>query len=101
MIADGTSSPADLMILPLLFVVTFMAVSAVFAVWRRLTARGRGPEDAAERPPLGVPAAVGHLRAAGIDADALLGPWLMEERREDLMAQVGQARAEETTLEFS
>jgi len=100
MIADGTSSPADLMVLPLLFVVTFLVVSAVFAVWRRLTGRGGGREDAAERPPMGVLAAVGHLRAAGIDADALLGPWLMEERREDLVAQVRRARDEETTLEF-
>ncbi|MEO3785003.1 hypothetical protein ABGB12_16820 [Actinocorallia sp. B10E7] len=91
MIEDGASLPADLMILPLLFVVTFLLVTAVFAGWRRLTGRGRTAPVPGERQPMGVPAAVSRLRAAGLDPDELLGPWLLEAR---------QGRDRETTLEF-
>jgi hypothetical protein len=77
---DGASLPADLLTLPFLFALTFLAVTAVFFGWRRL--RGKSVEERPpERPALGVPAAVGRLRAAGLDPDELLGPWLAEERR--------------------
>lgn len=91
MTADGTSSPADLMLLPLLFGVAFLVVAALFALWRRLPRRvrsGPGPE----RRPMGVPAAVRRLRAAGLDPDELLGPWLWEER---------QGRDQESALKFN
>ncbi len=101
MIADGSSSPADLVILPLLFAVTFLAVSAVFAVGRRLLARRRPAPGPAERRPMGVPVAVGRLRAAGIDPDALLGPWLLAERRADLAERPRHGRDQENTLEFN
>lgn len=101
MIADGTSSPADLVILPLLFVVTFLAVSAVFAAGHRLAARRRPAAGPAERRPMGVPAAVGRLRAVGIDPDALLGPWLLEERRACQAERPRPGRDQENTLEFN
>ncbi|WP_106399078.1 hypothetical protein [Actinocorallia populi] len=101
MIADGSSSPADLVILPLLFVVAFLAVSAVCAVWRRLAVRRRPAREPQERRPMGVPAAVGRLRAAGIDPDALLGPWLLEERRAGLAERSRHGRDQESTLEFN
>ncbi|GAA2726852.1 hypothetical protein [Actinocorallia aurantiaca] len=92
MIEDGASFPSDLMILPLLFVVTFLAVTAVFVVWRRLTGRRRAGFGPAKRRPMGVPTAVARLRAAGLDPDALLGPWLLEAR---------QGRDRESTPEFN
>ncbi len=99
MIADGASSPADLLVFPFLFGATFLLVLVVSLVWRRIPL-GRSGREPKEPPPLGVPAAVGRLRKAGLDPDELLGPWLLAER-EPAGAGPRQGRDPENTPEFN
>jgi hypothetical protein len=82
---EGTSDPSDLVMLPIAFLIVLAVATAVYFLIRRFGPQPppppAPPEQAAHRPD--VPDAVRTLREAGLNTDALLGPWLVAARGYD------------------
>ncbi|GAA3211389.1 hypothetical protein [Actinocorallia longicatena] len=76
--SEGTSQPSDLMMLPVVFLAVLAVAAVVFWLMGRFGPRTpvvtAVPEPPLPRPAL--PDALTTLREAGVDTDALLGPWL-------------------------
>ncbi|GAB3655428.1 hypothetical protein GCM10027589_14620 [Actinocorallia lasiicapitis] len=83
---DGQSEAADLVMLPIAFLIVLAVATAVFFLVRKF-----GPQSAAapeQRVAVQVPAprsadlgsALRTLHDAGVDTDELLGPWLADAR---------------------